>query len=263
MEDRSNPVYEQCLVVEQSELMPDIFSLWLKTDRIAAMAAPGQFVNVYCRDTGRLLPRPVSLCEILPGQQMIRLVYRAGGSRTGTREFTRLRPSDTVFLSGPVGNGFPVDRTEGGRLMLIGGGIGIPPLLQAGRSHLGSTVFVLGYRNTTFLTKEFSETGEVFLATEDGCVGTAGTVLDAVRAHQLKADAVFACGPLPMLKAVSDWAGEEDIPCWISLEERMACGIGACLGCVCRTTKEHPHFHTPSARVCREGPVFLSTEVVL
>ena len=121
---------------------------------------------------------------------------------------------------------------------------------------------ILGYQDKeTFLKEEFEEYGTVYVATEDGSVGTKGNVLDAVRNQQLKADVIYACGPMPMLKALKGYAQENHIECWISLEERMACGIGACLGCVCKSVHKDEHTRVRNKRICTEGPVFLAEEV--
>ena len=124
-------------------------------------------------------------------------------------------------------------------------------------------IAVLGYRDELFLNEEFEKNGEVYIATEDGSAGTKGNVMDAIRENDLEADVIFACGPKPMLRAIKAYALEKGIPCWVSMEERMACGIGACLGCVCQSTETDAHSHVPNKRVCKDGPVFRSTEVEL
>ena len=256
-------VQENCSVVRQDRLCGDIYSLWLKTETIAAQAKPGQFVALYTQDRSRLLPRPISLCEIDAPSRLIRLVYRVTGPDTGTREFSTLKAGDSLRIMGPLGNGFPVEAAAGRQVLLVGGGIGIPPLLEAGRRLKQRPVFVLGYRDQLFLKEDFEKAGTVFISTEDGHAGIKGTVMDVIRRQQLKGEQIFACGPRPMLAAISGWAAEREIPCLVSMEERMACGVGACLGCMCRTRAEDPHFHTAMARVCTEGPVFDSREVVL
>ena len=123
---------------------------------------------------------------------------------------------------------------------------------------------VMGYRDeNTFLLDEFKEQAASFVATEDGSVGTKGNVLDAIRENKLTADVIYACGPTPMLRALKAYAQEQDIECWISMEERMACGIGACLACVCQSKEVDDHSHVHNKRVCKDGPVFLATEVEL
>ena len=121
----------------------------------------------------------------------------------------------------------------------------------------------LSVRDELFLMDEFREEGEVYVATEDGSAGTEGNVLDAIRENGLTADIIYACGPTPMLRALKAYAQEQDIECWISMEERMACGIGACLACVCQSKDKDEHSNVNNKRVCKEGPVFRAEEVEL
>ena len=121
---------------------------------------------------------------------------------------------------------------------------------------------VLGYRNKDlFLEENLEKYGDVYVATEDGSVGTKGTVMDIIKAYSLQADMIMACGPMPMLRAIKEYAAKQGMEAYISLEERMACGVGACLGCVCKTTEEDAHSHVHNARICTEGPVFEAGEV--
>ena len=125
-------------------------------------------------------------------------------------------------------------------------------------------VAIMGYRNAdTFLDRELSEHATLYVATEDGSLGTKGNVIDCIRENDLKADVLFACGPTPMLRALKAYAKEAGIECWISMEERMACGIGACLACVCKSTEVDEHSQVKNKRVCKEGPVFLADDVEL
>lgn len=248
---------EEAVIIRQEEIAPDIYSMWLHTDYIAQEALPGQFIGVYCRDGSRLLPRPISLCEIDREDQAVRIVYRVAGK--GTDEFSHMRTGMPLNIIGPLGNGYP---QKSKKAFLIGGGIGIPPLLQLAKDLDCDKQMILGYQNSdTFLSSEFSEYGSVFVATEDGSVGTKGNVLDVIKKQELTADIIYACGPLPMLKALKTYALEQGIECWISLEERMACGVGACLGCVCRSVHKDEHTHVNNKRICTEGPVFVAEEV--
>lgn len=233
-----------------------IYSMWLHTDEVAGLAVPGQFVSLYCADGSRLLPRPISLCEIDREGQRIRLVYRVVGK--GTKEFSGMAAGEQIEIAGPFGNGFP---KKTGTSFLIGGGIGIPPMLELVKQLEGENQIVLGFRDEQFLLEEFKAYGSVFIATEDGSAGTKGNVLDAILAHGLKADRIYACGPLPMLRALKAYAAENGMECYVSLEERMACGIGACLGCVCKSKEKDKHTNVKNKRICKEGPVFEAGEV--
>lgn len=254
---------EICTVIRQKEIGDGIFSMWIQTEKIGKEAKPGQFVSLYSKDGSKLLPRPISLCEIDRENSRLRLVYRVTGAKTGTEEFSRLKAGDTIPVIGPLGNGFPVEKAEGKRAFLMGGGIGVPPILElAKQMQCEKKQIVVGYRNAqTFLKEEFEAVGELYISTEDGSVGTKGNVMDAIREQKLKADIIYACGPTPMLRAIKQYAEENGIECYISLEERMACGIGACLACVCKSKEKDAHSNVNNKRICKDGPVFLSTEV--
>lgn len=253
---------EQAKVVSQEMLAEGIFSMWIQTEA-AQTAKPGQFISMYTLDGSKLLPRPISICEIEKEQGMLRVVYRVTGENTGTEQFSKMKAGDMIPVIGPLGNGFPFEKAEGKKAFLMGGGIGVPPILElAKQMQCEKKQIVVGYRDAeTFLKKEFEANGELYISTEDGSVGTKGNVMDAIRENGLEADVIFACGPMPMLRAIKNYAEENDIECYISLEERMACGIGACLGCVCKSKEKDHHSHVHNKRVCTEGPVFLAAEV--
>lgn len=252
-------IKEKAIVLWQEKLAEGVFSLTLESN-IVDYAVPGQFINIFSNDGSKLLPRPISICEINKDYGTLRVVYRVVGA--GTEEFSHLKMGDKVDVMGPLGNGFPL---EGKSAIVVGGGIGVPPMLQVAKEYQGKVTAVMGYRNNDlFLTEEFEKTADdLYIATDDGSVGTHGTVVDAMRVHNLHADVIYACGPKPMLKAVAEFAEEEGIKCYVSMEERMACGVGACLGCVCQSKEKDDHSHVNNKRVCKDGPVFLSTEVVL
>lgn len=265
-------------VISQQEITEKIFDLWLETD-LAAEARPGQFVGVYPKDKSTLLPRPISICEVNGERTALRLVYRIAGKGTG--EFSEYGPGEKVALLGVLGNGFPLEAAQGKKAYLLGGGIGIPPLLQLAKELTGDRQLVLGYRDSRlFLKEDMEQYAKVAVATEDGSVGVKGNVLDAMAellpsvqgaaqpcegADRLEtADAIlYACGPMPMLRGIKAFAQEHKIKAYISLEEHMACGVGACLGCVVKTKEMDHHSHVHNARICTEGPVFDAEEVDL
>lgn len=248
-------------VVSQQALTDDIFSMWIQADEIAGAAVPGQFISVYTKDAGKLLPRPISLCQVDKEKGQLRIVYRVVGA--GTSQFSGYQAGDDIEIMGPLGNGFPLERAAGKKVFLIGGGIGIPPMLELARQLDCEKQAVLGYRDVLFLNDEFEKFSDVYVATEDGSAGTKGNVLDAIRENGLKADVIFACGPTPMLRALKAYAEEHEIECWLSLEEKMACGIGACLACVCKSKEVDGHSHVHNKRICKDGPVFAAEEVEL
>lgn len=250
---------ETAVITEQKEIATDIFSMWIQTDAIAKEAVPGQFISLYSSDKSRMLPRPISICQIDREKGRIRLVYRIAGK--GTEEFSGCRAGDTLEIVGPLGNGFPLDKKYES-VFLVGGGVGIPPMVELAGKLPGEKLVVAGYRNRElFLKEELEKGGNLYIATEDGSVGTKGNVLDAIRENQLSAQAIFACGPTPMLRALKAYAEEQGIDCYLSLEERMACGVGACLACVCRSMDVDAHTHVKNKRICKDGPVFSSDEI--
>ena len=283
---------EIAVVVDQNALGSGIYDLTLKTKNIAKAAKAGQFVSVYSNDRSKLLPRPISLCGIDRDEDTIRLVYRVTGENTGTEEFSKLVMGDRIRILGPLGNGFTVE--PGKKAFLIGGGIGVPPMLQLAKDINSGVVqtsgavdtntqekgqteeinghgkkicdmnIIMGYRDeNTFLLDEFKEQADSFVATEDGSVRTKGNVIDAIKENGLEADVIYACGPMPMLRALKAYAMEHDMECYVSMEERMACGIGACLACVCKTKDKDAHSNVNNKRICKEGPVFNAKEVEL
>ena len=253
---------EQAMVVSQEQIADGIFSMWIHTEA-AQSARPGQFISMYTKDATKLLPRPISICEINKEDSRLRVVYRVTGENTGTEEFSKLKTGDAIPIIGPLGNGFPFEAAEGKKVFLMGGGIGVPPILElAKQMKCDKKQIVVGYRDAqTFLKEEFEQNGELYISTENGSVGTTGNVMDSIRENGLEADMIYACGPTPMLRAIKQYAEEHKIVCYISLEERMACGIGACLGCVCKTKEKDAHSNVCNKRICKDGPVFLATEV--
>ena len=251
-------------VIKQEKLIDDIFSLWLKCPGIAAEAHSGQFVSLYSKDSARLLPRPISICEVDKKGGSIRLVYRTVGA--GTKEFSTYKKGDTIKMVGPIGNGYDLSSSKP---VLMGGGIGIPPMLQLAKEFAQKGVskdnmtVILGYRDATFLLNEFKKIATVYISSDTGSVGTKGTVIDAAREHGVSGDMIYSCGPKPMLRAVKEYAYEKDCHAQLSLEERMACGIGACLACVCKTTEKDEHSQVNNKRICVDGPVFFADEVEL
>ncbi len=244
--------------ITNTELVTDgVYSMWIQDEEIVQNAKPGQFVSLYCKEGSQLLPRPISICEIDKANSTLRLVYRVVGK--GTEEFSGLKAGDTIRVMGPLGNGFTL---EGKKAILIGGGIGIPPMLQLAKSLDAEVQVVLGYRdNDLFLKEEFEPYATVYVSTEDGSVGTKGNVIDAIKANGLEGDVIMACGPMPMLRGIKAYAQEKGIKTQISLEEKMACGIGACLACVCKSKEKDHHTNVDNKRICKDGPVFYAEEI--
>lgn len=246
-------------VVSQKQIAAQVYDLWLETE-LTEDAHAGQFVAVYPHSAATLLPRPISICEVDRDRGRMRLVYRVAGK--GTAEFSACRMGDTLDILGVLGNGFPLEKAAGKKVFLMGGGIGIPPMLQLAKELEAEKHILLGYRDQDlFLQEDLGQYGQVYIATEDGSVGVQGNVMDIIRVNELQADVIMACGPMPMLRAIKQYAAVQKIEAYISLEERMACGVGACLGCVCTTSRIDHHSHVNNARICTDGPVFEAGDV--
>ena len=250
-------IKETAKVVRQQQIDEGIFDMELSFPKGAALAKPGQFIAMYCNDKSKLLPRPISICGINKEEGTVRLVYRVAGE--GTIEFSEMKEGDTLEVMGPLGNGFALKEEKA---IIIGGGIGIPPMLELAKQLNVEKTVVLGYRTSTFLKDEFEAVCDVKVATEDGSQGTKGTVIDAIEKYGVEGKVIYACGPMPMLKALAVYAEEHGMEAQISLEERMACGIGACLGCICKTKEKGHHTNVNNTRICKDGPVFDAKEVV-
>ena len=251
-------------ITKQDHLVDDVYSMWIKCPSIAAEAHSGQFVSLYTKNAARILPRPISICEVDKKVGSLRLVYRTAGK--GTTEFSTYKKGDIIDVLGPIGNGYTLDSDHP---ILMGGGIGIPPMLQLAKELSAKGVskenltVILGFRDNTFLVNEFKKIATIYISSDTGSVGVKGTVIDAAREYGVVGDEIFACGPKPMLRAIKSYAYEKDIEAQISLEERMACGIGACLACVCKTTEVDEHSQVNNKRICVDGPVFKADEVEL
>ena len=213
----------------------------------------GQFAHVYV--PGKSLRRPISVCDARDG--VLRLVYQVKGE--GTKIMSQMKQGEQVDVLVPLGNGFCVDKEK--KYALIGGGIGVPPMLYTA-AQCKEPLAITGFRSRelVILQEDFAQAGaEVALVTDDGSAGKKGFVTDVLRERIAEVDEVCACGPTPMLEAVARVCAEFGKPCQISLEERMACGIGACLVCAVKVRKNGEEI---MQHVCRNGPVFNAEEVV-
>ena len=238
-------------ILSNSEIysMTNVFKMQIELPKDYPMPHPGQFVNIYLNDSSRLLPRPLSVCDYETG--LLTLVYAIVGE--GTKILSSYGHGDRVRLSTPLGKGYNISVPA----IIIGGGLGIPPMLYLAKSLPDAQAqILLGYRSSTFLKEDFPQTMQVHIATDDGSAGFKGTVLDVLKKLDIKdsQSKIYACGPRPMLKALCDYASEKNIAIEVSLEERMGCGYGACVGCTCKTIKGQ-------RKVCEDGPVFNGMEV--
>lgn len=251
-------------VISQAEIADNIYDMWMAAD-LAKTAKAGQFLCIYTHNESTLLPRPISICEADRENGKLRIVYRVAGK--GTEELSRYHVSRSIDILGNLGNGFPLEAAEGKRVLLMGGGIGIPPMLQLAKDlrqegKAAEISVIAGYRDRQlFLKEDMEKYARVYVATEDGSAGTKGNVMNVMEEKRLTAEVIMACGPMPMLRAVKRYAAEHGAEAYISMEERMACGVGVCLGCVCRTVEKDAHSHVNNARICTDGPVFPAKDV--
>lgn len=250
---------ELCRIVSKKEIIPDIFDVIVESPQIAAEAKPGQFLHIDCGDgIQTFLRRPISICDAF--DTSVRFLFRRTGS--GTSVLAQKQPGDTLDILGPLGNPFTL-LPQAQKPILIGGGIGIFPLYLLCKQLNGARV-LLGFqsKDKVLMEEEFQALAETTVATDDGSYGYNGYAVNLLEEllKQEEGDIVYSCGPTPMLKAVQRITQQYGVKCQLSLEQRMGCGIGACLTCTCETTSKGVHQHK---RVCKNGPVFWSSEVIL
>ena len=247
-------ILEKMKIVSQNEIAKNIFELVLHGELVGTMKEAGQFVNVKVSDTSEpMLRRPISICNIDHAKKHLTLIYRAEGS--GTKLLSTKQTDDYVDVLGPLGTGFDLDEIpSASTVLIVGGGIGVPPMYEVA-SRLKATghkvISVLGFssKRDVFYEEQMGEFSDVYVATMDGTHGTKGTVMDVITTHNIDFDYILACGPKVMLKVLDDTFSPSKKG-FLSFEERMACGIGACYACVCQLE------NGKQARVCKEGPVF-------
>ena len=233
-----------CEIIAKRELLEGLHDFVLHAPSIAEKAKAGQFVHILCGE-GTFLRRPISICEIYGDS--IRIVVAEKGA--GTTNLAKMKVGEYLDVLGPLGRGFDISKRPPGTALVIGGGIGVFPLLQLAKDLGDDGKTILGFRNEDLIVMQ-DEFPNVHITTDDK-----GFVTDAAEKFISEAGSIFACGPTPMLRAVKKLAEKHNIHCQISLEERMGCGVGACLVCVCKTT------NGVYAPVCKSGPVFMANEV--
>ena len=251
-------IQEICRVRTSERRADGRYRLVLDAPRIAAAAQCGQFVHLACGE-GNLLRRPISICLAEAGA--LHLVFQVKGE--GTKWLSERREGDEIDTLGPLGHGFDT-AALGAKPVFIGGGIGVPPMLMTAKCAAAAGAApraVLGFRSegAVILENEFRAVCETFVTTDDGSYARHGFVTDVLRELTDDVTGVAACGPKPMLRAIAEIAEQAGIPCQVSLEERMGCGIGACLVCACALKSETGEIRY--GHVCKNGPVFPAEEV--
>lgn len=240
-------------LIKNQQIAEGIFEWVVKNPQLSSIAQPGQFAHVAV--PGKTLRRPISICDA--DSETLRLVFQVKGE--GTEIMSQLKEGTMVDIIAPLGTGFTVEK--GKRYCFIGGGIGVPPMLYTAKATENPLV-ITGFRNKdlVILQDDFVNSGaELVLTTDDGSAGIHGFVTDVLKEKINEVDEICACGPMPMLRAIAQIAKDNNKPCQVSLEERMGCGVGACLVCACKVRKAgvEEYLH-----VCKNGPVFNAEEVV-
>ncbi|MBP3908322.1 MAG: dihydroorotate dehydrogenase electron transfer subunit [Turicibacter sp.] len=248
-------------VVSQKLIAKNVYEIILSGNLVQGMLQAGQFVNIKINEVAYpLLRRPISICEINQELNQFKMIYRAEGE--GTKLLSQKQAGEQVDILGPLGTGFDIEDVQANEtVVLVGGGIGVPPMYEmAKRLHAkgNKVITVLGFASSVdvFYEEEFKAYADVYITTMDGSHGYKGNVVELINDKQLNFDWIYGCGPKVMLKAIDEQFGQTKKG-YLSFEERMACGIGACYACVCQLNSGK------MARVCKEGPVFKLGEVAL
>lgn len=245
------------------EIAKSIYSMTIESDYVSENAKPGQFVNIKCCEgINALLRRPISICSVDSNEGLFNIVYEVKG--IGTKYLSQKRPGDCVDLIGPLGKPFHIsDRYK--KIAVVGGGIGIFPLLYLLSEAKGvSKDAFIGFKSKQciVLKEEFEAVSDkVLISTDDGSYGHSGFITDLFKKdfEKCKYDIIYTCGPMPMMKKVAEIASLKGVKCQVSMEQRMGCGIGACLVCACKTKDGDDWSYS---HVCKDGPVFWSNEVI-
>ncbi|MCL2376510.1 MAG: dihydroorotate dehydrogenase electron transfer subunit [Defluviitaleaceae bacterium] len=251
------------VVIENKQIAQDTFDLRIHSPAQAAKAKAGQFLGIYTGNPAMLLPRPLSICEIDKPNGILRVIYRIVGG--GTKEIAEVAAGEKLRILGPLGNGYDID-TNYRDIAIVGGGLGVPPLLQLASSirkikPSANIAIYLGFRDKSqvILEEEFSRYDDkVTVCTDDGSYGVQGNAIAALPQKPVF-DAVYGCGPKPMLAALAKYAEAAGLPCFVSVEEHMACCVGTCLACA---VKAYQDGGTVNKRACYDGPVFNAKELV-
>jgi dihydroorotate dehydrogenase electron transfer subunit len=251
---------EMCRIISHKEIAQSIYELTIKGKLTGEITSPGQFVHIKVSDSlDPLLRRPISISSFDKENGQLTMIYRKEGK--GTSMLAEKKPGMEIDVLGPLGNGFPVAETgEGETALLVGGGIGVPPLYELSKQLTAKgikVIHILGFQTASamFYESEFLKNGETYVATVDGTYGMKGFVTDVITEKEIHFDCLYACGPTPMLKALEQRFPGKKV--YLSLEERMACAVGACFACVHKTPDGS------YKKVCSDGPVFRAGEVIL
>lgn len=270
-------------ILSNEEIAAGVYRILLQNGSEALAGEPGQFINIYLQNKSMLLPRPISIS--FAEADRITLIYKIAGK--GTKELSSYRTGDSISISTPLGRGYSMDAVfesldgksigEEKTIALVAGGLGVPPMLELAKTlqrcleernkkQKGpiKLIALIGFAEEVFLAEELKRyCGEVYIATENGSAGYHGNILEMMERCEINADYYLACGPKPMLKALAAFCNKADKPLQVSLEERMGCGYGACVGCTCKIKEQDGGIiKVKQKKVCKDGPVFFGNEVI-
>ncbi|WP_338061871.1 dihydroorotate dehydrogenase electron transfer subunit [Virgibacillus indicus] len=245
---------EKMQIMSVNSVALDTIEMVLKNSYISQTAVPGQFLHVGV--DGHTLRRPISIADVNKQEESVTILFKIIGS--GTRHLSSYQAGMILNVLGPNGNGFPIQ--DDATVLLIGGGIGVPPLYNLGKTlaERGTKIIsILGFQtaDSVFYEQKFRNLGETYIVTNDGTYGYEGYVTDVLELTD-DFDRYYSCGPVPMLEAIT--AALKHKQGFISLEERMGCGVGACFACVIPTDTQGGY-----KKICKDGPVFSAQEVML
>lgn len=249
---------EICQIIYNGEVTSGIFEMVLVSRNIADSALPGQFVHIKVNaGLYPLLRRPISINSVDKDKGAITILYHVVGQ--GTEELSKLEAGSYIDVMGPLGNGFPIFKDK--RCAVVGGGIGTAPLLELAKNMQNCNAY-LGFRDCVYKIEEFERhCDKVYITTEDGSIGYKGYITEHLLKDIARYDIVYTCGPKAMMQKTIEICQQNNVDCYVSIEERMGCGIGACLVCACKVKDENGQWHHKKA--CKDGPVFNAREVIL
>ncbi|WP_257001026.1 dihydroorotate dehydrogenase electron transfer subunit [Terribacillus saccharophilus] len=254
-------IHEHLEIISRETIAKDTVEMTFKGKMAQENILPGQFLHLLVGEgSNHMLRRPISIAGVDKQESTITIIFKLLGE--GTNSLSKAEPGDQLDALGPCGQGYPVDELQMEHALLVGGGIGVPPLYYLAQRLYEKGIqvtMVAGFQNKeqVFYEEAFRSLGDYYLATDDGSAGEKGFVTDIINKEAFHFDQFFTCGPTGMLKAVSTQLANEEG--FISIEQRMGCGIGACFACVVPA----PDSESGYKKICKDGPVFRSKEVVL
>lgn len=251
---------QESMSIKSNQLIAlETYEMVVEGELVQQIQQPGQFIHVKIGEgNAHMLRRPFSIADYDYETKELVIIYKVIGD--GTKWLSERQEGDELNVLGPLGNGFDVNKVENQRILVVGGGVGVPPLYNLVKqlSAKNEVIAILGYqsKDSIFYETKFNRLAETYIATDDGSYGFKGLVTEVIEQLELRIDCYYSCGPLGMLSAVQQKLKNHNG--YLSVEERMGCGVGACFACVCQADNEKGY-----VKICQDGPVFSSSEVTL